>query len=80
MAIAQRTGNSPDRLKTARSRIELRDTSDWPVAIVASGFLTGVLIARSLTERGVRVILIDCDPNVQAFSSGGGRGGRRGEV
>ncbi len=69
MAIAQRTGSSPGRLETARSRSGLPDTSDWPVAIVASGFLTGVLIARSLADRGVRVILIDCDPRVQAFSS-----------
>jgi predicted ATP-grasp superfamily ATP-dependent carboligase len=41
----------------------------WPAAVVASAFLTGVRVARSLERRGVRVVLIDCDTNQHGFRS-----------
>lgn len=41
----------------------------WPVVVVASAFKTGVLAARSLERRGVRVVLVDCNKSVEGFSS-----------
>ena len=46
-----------------------RAESGWPAAVVASAFITGVLVAKSLQRRGVRVFLVDCDPTLQGFRS-----------
>lgn len=49
--------------------IPQRAEKDWPAAVIASAFLTGVLAARSLERRGVRVFLVDCNPSVHGFRS-----------
>ena len=42
---------------------------DWPAAVVASGHQTGVNLARNLVRRGVRVLVVDCNPAADSFRS-----------
>lgn len=46
-----------------------RAQADWPAAVVASAFQTGVLLARNLERRGVRVFLVDSDRSMHGFRS-----------
>ena len=55
----------PDLLDPNPPRAE----PDWPVAVVASAFQTGVLLARNLQRRGVRVWLVDSDGSMHGFRS-----------
>ena len=41
----------------------------WPPVVVGSAFQTGVLLARNLERRGVRVYLVDSDPSMHGFRS-----------
>lgn len=41
----------------------------WPPVVIASAFKTGVLVARSLERRGLKVLLVDCNPKVEGFRS-----------
>lgn len=68
----------PAKLYDGGARMRASDTfdaniqlagPDWPAVVVASAFKTGVLVARSLTKRGVRVVLVDCNPQVEGFRS-----------
>jgi predicted ATP-grasp superfamily ATP-dependent carboligase len=43
--------------------------SDWPPAVVAGAFQTGVLGVRSLKRRGVRALCFDCNPTYPGFRS-----------
>lgn len=43
--------------------------SDLPPAVVAGAYQTGVLAARSLQRRGVRAVMVDCDPFNPGFRS-----------
>ena len=43
--------------------------SDWPPAVIAGAFQTGVLGARNLIRRGVRAYCFDCNPALQGFRS-----------
>lgn len=42
---------------------------DWPGAVIAGAFQTGVLGVRSLHRRGVRAKCFDCDPAMPGFHS-----------
>jgi D-aspartate ligase len=42
---------------------------DWPAAVIAGAFQTGVLAARRLTQRRVRALCIDCDETMTGFRS-----------
>lgn len=46
-----------------------RAQPDWPQAVVAGAFQTGVLAVRSLQRRGVRVHSFDCNSAQQGFRS-----------
>jgi predicted ATP-grasp superfamily ATP-dependent carboligase len=46
-----------------------RAASDWPPAVIAGGYQTGVLGMRSLIRRGVRASCFDCHPEYPAFRS-----------
>lgn len=43
--------------------------ADWPPAVIAGAYRTGVLGVRSLMRRKVRATLFDCDPAMPGFSS-----------
>lgn len=42
---------------------------DWPAAVIAGAFQTGVLGTRSLKRRGVKTSLFDCDSSMPGFRS-----------
>jgi predicted ATP-grasp superfamily ATP-dependent carboligase len=42
---------------------------DWPAAVIAGAFQTGVLGVRCLQRRGVRAICLDCNPDQPGFRS-----------
>ena len=42
---------------------------DWPPAVVAGAYQTGVLGVRSLARRGVRAVCFDCSPKNPGFRS-----------
>jgi predicted ATP-grasp superfamily ATP-dependent carboligase len=44
-----------------------RAEPDWPPALVAGAYQTGVVLMRNLARRGVKVSCIDCDSNRPAF-------------
>jgi predicted ATP-grasp superfamily ATP-dependent carboligase len=46
-----------------------RAEPDWPPAVVAGAFQTGVLGVRSLMRRGVRAVCFDCNPANSGFRS-----------
>lgn len=46
-----------------------RAESGWPAAVVACGHQTGVNLARNLLRRGVRVFIVDSNPNADSFRS-----------
>ena len=48
---------------------QTRAEPDWPPAVIAGAFQTGVLGVRSLTRRGVRAVCFDCNPMYQGFRS-----------
>jgi D-aspartate ligase len=43
--------------------------ADWPPAVIAGAFQTGVLGVRSLKRRGVRAYMFDCVPTYPGFKS-----------
>ena len=43
--------------------------ADWPRAIIAGAYRTGVLGVRSLVRRNVHATLFDCDPAMPGFRS-----------
>lgn len=43
--------------------------ADWPSAVIAGAYRTGVLGVRSLVRRNVRSTLFDCDPSMPGFKS-----------
>jgi predicted ATP-grasp superfamily ATP-dependent carboligase len=43
--------------------------ADWPVAVIAGAFQTGVLSVRNLTRRGVRAVCFDSRPDHPGFRS-----------
>lgn len=43
--------------------------TDWPPAVIAGAYRTGVLGVRSLVRRKVRATLFDCDPAMPGFKS-----------
>ncbi len=47
----------------------LKAGSDWPPAIIAGAYRTGVLGVRSLVRRNVRATLFDCDCSMPGFKS-----------
>ena len=47
----------------------LKADSDWPPAVIAGAFRTGVLGVRSLVRRNVRATLFDCDHSMSGFKS-----------
>jgi predicted ATP-grasp superfamily ATP-dependent carboligase len=48
---------------------QITANSDWPAAVVAGAFQTGVLGARNLQRHGVRAYCFDCNPALQGFRS-----------
>lgn len=46
---------------------------DWPSAVVAGGYQTGIVLMRNLARRGVRVSCIDNDRRMPAFKTVYGR-------
>lgn len=46
-----------------------RAAGDWPPAVIAGGFQTGVLALRGLKRRGVHAVCFDSNPNNQCFRS-----------
>ncbi|HEY2163917.1 MAG TPA: hypothetical protein VGH04_08005 [Gemmatimonadaceae bacterium] len=50
----------------------VRAQFDWPAAVIAGAYRTGVLGMRSLARRGVRVALVDCDTAQSGFRSAHG--------
>ena len=46
-----------------------RAEPDWPPAVVAGAYQTGVVLMRNLARRGVEVSCIDCDSRRPAFKS-----------
>ena len=46
-----------------------RAEADWPSAVIAGAYQTGVLGVRALQRRGVRAICIDCSPDNPGFQS-----------
>ena len=47
----------------------LKAESDWPAAVIAGAYRTGVLGARSLVRRNVQATLFDCDCSMPGFKS-----------
>jgi D-aspartate ligase len=47
----------------------MKAASDWPCAVIAGAYRTGVLAARSLIRRNVRATLFDCDQSMPGFNS-----------
>lgn len=47
--------------------------SQWPPAVVASVFQTGLNLMRDLEQKGVRVVGVDCNPDNPGFRSRYGR-------
>jgi len=47
----------------------LKADSDWPPAVIAGAYRTGVLAVRSLVRRNVRARLFDCDQSMPGFKS-----------
>ena len=47
----------------------IRAQGDWPAAVVASVFQTGLNLMRDLLRRGVRVVGVDCDGSHEGFRS-----------
>ncbi|MGH7467772.1 MAG: hypothetical protein ACRENP_07250, partial [Longimicrobiales bacterium] len=47
--------------------------ADWPPAVIAGAFQTGVLGMRTLIRRGVKAVCFDCDAKQSAFRSSWGR-------
>lgn len=43
--------------------------ADWPPAVIAGAYRTGVLGVRSLVRRNVHATLFDCDPTMPGFKS-----------
>lgn len=58
-------GSAPSHAKQEH----VKAGSDWPSAVVAGAFRTGVLGVRSLVRRNVRATLFDCDHNMPGFKS-----------
>ena len=50
-----------------------RAEADWPAAVIAGAYRTGVLAVRTLSRRGVRVASFDSDPRLPGFRSVYGR-------
>lgn len=50
-----------------------RAAADWPPAVIAGAYRTGVLGVRSLVKRGVRATSFDCDLSFPGFRSVYGR-------
>lgn len=48
---------------------EVRAESDWPPAVIAGAYQTGVLGVRSLKRRGVNAVCFDCNPAMHGFRS-----------
>jgi D-aspartate ligase len=46
-----------------------RAGADWPAAVIAGAYQTGVLGVRSLQRRGVTALCIDCSPENPGFQS-----------
>ncbi len=46
-----------------------RAERDWPQVVVASGAQTGIVLARNLVRRGLRVSIVDFDPTRPAFKT-----------
>lgn len=47
----------------------LKADSDWPAAVIAGAYRTGVLGVRSLVRRNVHATLFDCDRSMPGFKS-----------
>ena len=47
----------------------LRADANWPAAVIAGAYRTGVLGVRSLRRRNVRATLFDCDDSMPGFKS-----------
>ena len=48
---------------------EIRAGTDWPPAVIAGAFQTGVLGVRTLQRHGVRAVMFDCVPTNPGFRS-----------
>lgn len=48
---------------------EVRAGADWPPAVIAGAFQTGVLGVRTLKRHGVRAVMFDCVPTNPGFRS-----------
>lgn len=46
-----------------------QSVTDWPPAVIAGAFQTGVLGVRSLKRRGVKTLIFDCDSAMSGFRS-----------
>jgi len=58
-------GSLPSHGKQA----DLKADSDWPPAVIAGAYRTGVLAVRSLVRRNVQATLFDCDRSMPGFKS-----------
>jgi D-aspartate ligase len=58
------TGRAPGRLHNIEQA-----GADWPPAVVAGAFQTGVLGVRMLQKHGVRAVMFDCVPSNPGFKS-----------
>src|SRR5262249_49612374 len=47
--------------------------AEWPAAVIAGAYQTGVLAVRALVRRGIRATCFDCDPSFPGFRSVYGR-------
>ena len=47
----------------------LQAEQDWPPAVIAGAFQTGVLGVRSLKRHGVKALCVDCNPEMDGFTS-----------
>ncbi len=57
---------------TSLPPLPLRADPTWPEALILGAYQTGVVAARNLRRRGVRVRLVDCDARQSGFRSAHG--------
>lgn len=56
-------------IKNHETAMPSQSVTDWPPAVIAGAFQTGVLGVRSLKRRGVKTLFFDCDSAMPGFRS-----------
>jgi predicted ATP-grasp superfamily ATP-dependent carboligase len=63
------TGAGTSLLPSRGEQAQLKAGADWPPAVIAGAYRTGVLAVRSLVRRNVHATLFDCDHSMPGFKS-----------